>query len=207
MTVRTRFAPSPTGYLHVGGARTALFNWLFARKHGGVFVLRVEDTDEARNTEEARQAIFDGMNWLGLDWDEGPEKGGSYGPYYQSERKEIYDACHYFRLFQNTPFGPYCGIITSYEPNHNAISREPANSDERYKFDTYIKHVLKNGQSTKAYEDEAKRRGAKPLARIIACASWRSTSSSMNSAIQPCVSPSATTETASGAKSISAGSG
>jgi glutamyl-tRNA synthetase len=91
MTVRTRFAPSPTGYLHVGGARTALFNWLFARKHGGVFVLRVEDTDEARNTEEARQAIFDGMNWLGLDWDEGPEKGGNYGPYYQSERKEIYD--------------------------------------------------------------------------------------------------------------------
>ena len=92
MTVRTRFAPSPTGYLHVGGARTALFNWLFARKHGGVFVLRVEDTDEARNTEAARQAIFDGMNWLGLDWDEGPEKGGNFGPYYQSERKEIYDA-------------------------------------------------------------------------------------------------------------------
>ncbi|MEO5917778.1 MAG: glutamate--tRNA ligase family protein [Luteolibacter sp.] len=91
MTVRTRFAPSPTGYLHVGGARTALFNWLFARKHGGVFVLRVEDTDEARNTEAARQAIFDGMNWLGLDWDEGPEKGGNFGPYYQSERKEIYD--------------------------------------------------------------------------------------------------------------------
>ncbi|MES2660093.1 MAG: glutamate--tRNA ligase family protein [Verrucomicrobiota bacterium] len=92
MTVRTRFAPSPTGYLHVGGARTALFNWLFARKHGGVFVLRVEDTDEARNTEPARQAIFDGMNWLGLDWDEGPQKGGNFGPYYQSERKDIYDA-------------------------------------------------------------------------------------------------------------------
>ncbi len=92
MTVRTRFAPSPTGYLHVGGARTALFNWLFARHHGGTFVLRVEDTDEARNTAEARQAIFDGMNWLGLDWDEGPEKGGNFGPYFQSERREIYDA-------------------------------------------------------------------------------------------------------------------
>jgi glutamyl-tRNA synthetase len=92
MTVRTRFAPSPTGYLHVGGARTALFNWLYARKHNGVFVLRVEDTDEARNTEEARQAIFDGMNWLGLTWDEGPEKSGDCGPYYQSQRKEIYDA-------------------------------------------------------------------------------------------------------------------
>jgi glutamyl-tRNA synthetase len=92
MTVRTRFAPSPTGYLHVGGARTALFNWLFARKHGGVFVLRVEDTDEARNTDEAKQAIFDGMNWLGLDWDEGPDQGGNFGPYQQSERREIYDA-------------------------------------------------------------------------------------------------------------------
>lgn len=92
MTVRTRFAPSPTGYLHVGGARTALFNWLFARKHGGTFVLRVEDTDEARNTDEARQAIFDGMNWLGLDWDEGPQRGGNFGPYYQSERTAIYDA-------------------------------------------------------------------------------------------------------------------
>lgn len=92
MTVRTRFAPSPTGYLHVGGARTALFNWLFARKHGGVFVLRVEDTDEARNTEDARQAIFDGMHWLGLDWDEGPEKGGNFGPYCQSQRREIYDS-------------------------------------------------------------------------------------------------------------------
>jgi type I restriction enzyme R subunit len=70
----------------------------------------------------------------------------------------IYDACHYYRLFQNTPFGKYCGIITSYEPNHNAISREPANSDERYKFDTYTQHVLESGQTTKAYEDEAKRR-------------------------------------------------
>jgi glutamyl-tRNA synthetase len=75
----------------VGGARTALFCWLFARKHGGQFVLRVEDTDEARNTDEAKQAIFDGMNWLGLDWDEGPGVGGPYGPYFQSERNDIYD--------------------------------------------------------------------------------------------------------------------
>lgn len=92
MTVRTRFAPSPTGYLHVGGARTALFNWLFARRHGGTFILRVEDTDEARNTDAARQAIFDGMEWLGLDWDEGPGVGGGYGPYFQSERMGIYNA-------------------------------------------------------------------------------------------------------------------
>jgi glutamyl-tRNA synthetase len=91
MSVRTRFAPSPTGYLHVGGARTALFNWLYARKHKGTFILRVEDTDAARNTEEARQAIFDGMSWLGLDWDEGPDKGGPHGSYYQSQRNAIYD--------------------------------------------------------------------------------------------------------------------
>ncbi len=89
--VRTRFAPSPTGYLHVGGARTALFNWLFARQHGGAFILRVEDTDEARNTREARDAIFNGMRWLGLDWDEGHGAGGACGPYFQSERSEIYE--------------------------------------------------------------------------------------------------------------------
>ncbi len=81
--VRVRFAPSPTGYLHVGGARTALFNWLFARHHEGAFVLRIEDTDETRNTNEAIQVIFDGLRWLGLDWDE--------EPYFQSQRKEIYE--------------------------------------------------------------------------------------------------------------------
>ncbi len=92
MSIRVRFAPSPTGYLHVGGARTALFNWLLARKSGGTFILRIEDTDEARNTEPARQAIYDGLRWLGMDWDEGPEKGGDCGPYFQSQRKSIYDA-------------------------------------------------------------------------------------------------------------------
>ena len=91
-SVRVRFAPSPTGYLHVGGARTALFNWLYARHTGGTFVLRVEDTDQARNTREAVQVIFDSLAWLGLDWDEGPNRGGEYGPYFQSERNEIYTA-------------------------------------------------------------------------------------------------------------------
>ncbi len=89
---RVRFAPSPTGDLHVGGARTALFNWLFARKTGGTFILRIEDTDGARNTEEASQGILKGLRWLGLDWDEGPGVGGEFGPYFQSQRKEIYDA-------------------------------------------------------------------------------------------------------------------
>lgn len=92
MSVRVRFAPSPTGYLHVGGARTALFNWLYARHTGGKFILRIEDTDDARNTEAAMNAIFDGMRWLGLDWDEGPGVGGDFGPYFQSQRKGIYDA-------------------------------------------------------------------------------------------------------------------
>ncbi len=88
--VRVRFAPSPTGYLHIGGARTALFNWLFARHEGGAFVLRIEDTDQARKVEGAVQAIYDGLNWLGLGWDEGPDKGGQHGPYVQSERLDIY---------------------------------------------------------------------------------------------------------------------
>lgn len=88
---RVRFAPSPTGYLHVGGARTALFNWLYARHTGGTFILRVEDTDDKRNTEEAVQVIYDGLRWLGLDWDEGPLKGGGAGPYFQSERNAIYE--------------------------------------------------------------------------------------------------------------------
>ena len=89
-TVRVRFAPSPTGDLHVGGARTALFNWLFARHTKGVFVLRIEDTDQARSTEAATQVILDGMKYLGMDWDEGPGKDGPYGPYYQSDRLDIY---------------------------------------------------------------------------------------------------------------------
>jgi len=92
--VRVRFAPSPTGLLHIGGARTALFNWLYARHTGGTFVLRVEDTDQSRNTQEAVDVIFRGMRWLGLDWDEGPDgKGGvtgDKGPYFQSQRASIY---------------------------------------------------------------------------------------------------------------------
>jgi glutamyl-tRNA synthetase len=95
--VRVRFAPSPTGYLHVGGARTALFNWLYARHTGGRFVLRIEDTDQARNTAAALQVIYDGLHWLGLDWDEGPQVGGDFGPYFQSERDSIY-AQHFDRL-------------------------------------------------------------------------------------------------------------
>ena len=87
----TRFAPSPTGYLHVGGARTALFNWLWARRTGGTFILRIEDTDQKRNTPTAARQVMDDLKWLGIQWDEGPEVGGDSGPYLQSQRREIYD--------------------------------------------------------------------------------------------------------------------
>jgi glutamyl-tRNA synthetase len=97
MNVRVRFAPSPTGFLHIGGARTALFNWLYARHTGGTFVLRIEDTDAARNTQEAVEVILSGLRWLGLEWDEGPitsdatgPSKGDHGPYFQSQRKTIY---------------------------------------------------------------------------------------------------------------------
>lgn len=90
--IRTRFAPSPTGFLHIGGVRTALFNWLFARAHGGRFVLRIDDTDSERNVEQALQPILHGFRWLGIEWDEGPEVGGVHGPYYQSQRGELYRA-------------------------------------------------------------------------------------------------------------------
>jgi glutamyl-tRNA synthetase len=90
MSLRVRFAPSPTGYLHVGGARTALFNWLLARRHGGVFVLRIEDTDAERSSWEMVAGIVDGLRWLGLDWDEGPDVGGPHAPYFQSQRLDKY---------------------------------------------------------------------------------------------------------------------
>ena len=91
--VRVRFAPSPTGSLHIGGAHTALFNWLWARHTGGEFVLRIEDTDRERSTKEYEQTIMDGMRWMGFDWDEGPDKGGAFGPYRQSERMDSYLRC------------------------------------------------------------------------------------------------------------------
>jgi glutamyl-tRNA synthetase len=90
MSIRVRFAPSPTGFLHIGSVRTALFNWLYARHTGGAFVLRIEDTDTARNTEQSLRTILDGLRWLGLDWDEGPEKDGGFGPYFQSQRADVY---------------------------------------------------------------------------------------------------------------------
>jgi glutamyl-tRNA synthetase len=111
MSVRTRFAPSPTGYLHIGGVRTALFNWLLARHHGGQFLVRIDDTDQQRHVDEAVSKILDGFRWLGMDWDEGPEVGGPYGPYFQSERGGLYQAAsarlvasgHVYRDYSTEP--------------------------------------------------------------------------------------------------------
>ena len=108
MTPRVRFAPSPTGYLHVGGARTALFNWLFARRLGGTLVLRIEDTDVERSSPEMVEGILDGMRWLGLDWDEGPKVDGPYGPYFQSERLDRYRAMAARLVAQGSAYYCYC---------------------------------------------------------------------------------------------------
>ena len=110
MTVRTRFAPSPTGYLHIGGVRTALFNWLFSRQRGGQFLLRIDDTDQQRNIAAALQPILDGFRWLGIDWDEGPEVGGPHAPYFQSQRHaahcaavaRLLEAGHAYRDYATT---------------------------------------------------------------------------------------------------------
>ncbi len=90
MTPRTRFAPSPTGFLHIGGVRTALFNWLLARHGGGQFILRIDDTDQQRHVEDAVKLILEGFRWMNMDWDEGPEVGGPHGPYFQSQRSDLY---------------------------------------------------------------------------------------------------------------------
>lgn len=107
MTVRTRFAPSPTGYLHIGGVRTALFNWLYAKQHGGQFLLRIDDTDAQRNVQEALQPILDGFRWLGINWDEGPEVGGPYGPYFQSQRLERYQSAAKILLERGLAYRDY----------------------------------------------------------------------------------------------------
>ena len=104
--VVARFAPSPTGYLHVGGGRTALFNWLWARRTGGRFILRIEDTDQKRNTPTAARQVMTDLRWLGIEWDEGPDIGGPNGPYLQSERRDLYD--RYIRQLLHEGKAYYC---------------------------------------------------------------------------------------------------
>ena len=125
MTIRTRFAPSPTGYLHIGGVRTALFNWLLARQAGGQFILRIDDTDAQRNVDDALQPILDGFKWLGIDWDEGPEVGGPYGPYFQSQRLEKYQAAAAELLRAGKAYRDYS------RPDEFRAEREAAEKEKR----------------------------------------------------------------------------
>jgi glutamyl-tRNA synthetase len=123
--VRTRFAPSPTGFLHIGGVRTALFNWLYARRHGGSFVLRIDDTDAERNVDQALEPILHGFRWLGLDWDEGPQVGGDFGPYYQSQRAERYRAAVQTLLDRDLAYRDYA------RPDEVQAERDQAKTEKR----------------------------------------------------------------------------
>jgi glutamyl-tRNA synthetase len=130
--VRVRYAPAPTGYLHVGGARTALYDWLFARHHGGTFVLRIEDTDRERSTEESVVAIQESLKWLGIDWDEGPGVGGEYGPYRQTERLELYREVVDTLAKRGAAYGCYCTPEELEERRREALKRgEPPGYDGR----------------------------------------------------------------------------
>jgi glutamyl-tRNA synthetase len=123
---RVRFAPSPTGYLHVGGARTALFNWLYARRHGGTFVLRIEDTDMERSSADMVTAVLDGLRWLGLTWDEGPGVGGPHAPYLQSERLERYRAAADRLLREGHAYVCYCSAERLRDERERAEARGEA---------------------------------------------------------------------------------
>ncbi len=148
--IRVRFAPSPTGYLHIGGARTALFNWLYARHYKGTFVLRIEDTDQVRSTEEAVNVILEGMKWLGLDWDEGPGKKGEYGPYYQMQRLHFYQE-YTEKLLKDKK--AYCCYCTREEL---AESREKQTREG--KNPKYDRHCLNlNEEEKKRYEAQGRK--------------------------------------------------
>ena len=117
MSVRTRVAPSPTGDPHLGTAYMALFNYVFAKKNGGQFILRIEDTDRKRSSSAAERKIYEALRWLGMDWSEGPDKGGDYGPYRQSERLDIYNQ-----------YVNHCLLYTSPSPRDLSTSRMPSSA-------------------------------------------------------------------------------
>ncbi|NQV16362.1 glutamate--tRNA ligase [bacterium] len=149
LQVRVRFAPSPTGYLHIGGVRTALFNWLFARHHGGKFILRVDDTDEARNIEGALQPIMDGFKWLGIDWDEGPGVDGPYAPYFQSKRSEIYNSAVEKLLGNGSAYKDYS------RPEEFAAERQAAEK-EKHSFIYSRNWMAENGAEAARFEAEGR---------------------------------------------------
>jgi len=130
--IRTRFAPSPTGFPHVGNIRTALFAWLFARHHGGSFIVRIEDTDVTRKVEGAVEAILNSLRWLGLDWDEGPEVGGKYGPYFQSQRLEIYHEAAQRLISQGQAYYCYCSSQRLKEMRAEQVRRKQPSGYDRH---------------------------------------------------------------------------
>ena len=147
--VRTRFAPSPTGFLHIGGVRTALFNWLYARKHGGQFILRIDDTDKNRNLDEALGPILHGFSWLGLDWDEGPEVGGPHEPYYQSQRNDKYQAAVDQLLENGNAYKDYA------RPEELQADRELAEKEKRdYVYDR--RFMAKTEADCQRFESEGR---------------------------------------------------
>ncbi len=131
-SVRTRFAPSPTGFPHVGNMHSALFAWLFARHNGGSFIVRIEDTDVARTVEGAVEAILDGLRWLGLDWDEGPEVGGKYGPYFQSQRLELYQEAARRLVSQGDAYYCYCSSQRLQEMRAEQVRRKQPPGYDRH---------------------------------------------------------------------------
>ena len=163
---RLRFAPSPTGYLHVGGARTALFNWLFARGNGGVFVLRIEDTDVERSSDEMVTGILESMKWLGLDWDEGPEVGGAHGPYFQSQRLDRYRQRAEELVARGAAYYCYCnpdeikakreaaeaqGQVWEYDRTCRALPRDEIARREAARQPRAIRFAMPEGETT--FED------------------------------------------------------
>ena len=153
--VRTRFAPSPTGYPHVGNIRTALFAWLFARHHGGSFIIRIEDTDVSRKVKGAVEAILDGLRWLGLDWDEGPEVGGNYGPYFQSQRLEIYSKLAQRLISQGDAYYCYCSPQRLTEMRSEQMKRKQPPG-----YDRHCRDLSQEEQARKQAE------GITPVARF-----------------------------------------
>jgi glutamyl-tRNA synthetase len=145
--VRVRFAPSPTGYPHVGNIRTAMFNWLMARHTGGRFVLRIEDTDIARRVEGAVEAIMDGLKWLGLDWDEGPDVGGDYGPYYQSQRVELYREAAERLVAQGDAYYCYCSSERLEE-----MRKEQAQRKQSLGYDRHCRNLTPQERAKKESE-------------------------------------------------------
>ncbi|MDX1994949.1 MAG: glutamate--tRNA ligase [bacterium] len=157
--VRTRFAPSPTGSLHIGGLRTALFNWLYARNHGGQFILRIEDTDQKRFDPTALQTLVEAMRWAGVTWDEGPEVGGEYGPYVQSERLEMYQSWGKWLVENDYAYTCYCSSERLEQVNKEKQARKEAPG-----YDRRCRFVTEDERQKLAAECAAE--GRKPVIRF-----------------------------------------